>query len=379
MRVLQMIARGIASSMTLVLPRPKAPIVMPEPEPAKLAVEQNDPDQAERRAVANLIACLMLEDEWVEIGDQIARWEAELASTPGGFRFHEIAVDVALSGLQSLIDAAPHKELDDLYEAEVELNCFIETHEQARESHVLAALAARAHLLLGLAYRADHWPDDCRREAWRRMARHYVAAGDILKDYDARALMSPLVAEARYMHGLGSPGQGDRVPELFESWITLDPSNAAIYAAHAVWLADPDKTSDASILAMADAALERTAATLGLGGYALFFQPLLELRPNARRLYDADLYASGMLDLATMSATQAEVNRMADALAGEIRAAGASAPVALRDTLLMLVRNEMTVLYPKLWSISDEAIRGILREASEVLPGISNDDLDRAA
>ena len=369
MRVLQIIARGIASSMTFVLSKPAAPASMPEePDVSKLAVEHDDPDHKERRAVAGHIACLMLEDEWVEIGDQIATWEAELASTQGGLRFHEISVDVALSGLQSLIDEAPHNSLSDLEEAELELGCFVDTWERSSESHVLALLAARAHLLLGLAYRADHWPEDCQKEAWRRMASHYVSAGEILNNFDARALMSPLLAEAKYMQALGSPGHAHMLPELFENWIILDPSNPAIYAAHAVWLSDPEKATDEEIEALADAAIERTSATLGLGGYALFFQPLIGARENARELYDPDILATSMLDLATMSATQAEVNRMADALAGEIRAIGTDAPLALKDTLLMLIRNEMTVLYPRLWTISDEAIRSFVREAREVLP-----------
>ncbi len=380
MRVLQIIARGIASSMTFVLSKPSKAVAVPEePEASKLAVEHDDPDRQEHRAVAGHIACLMLEDEWVEIGDQIAAWEAELASTQGGMRFHEIAVDVALSGLQSLIDEAPHNDLSDLEEAELELGCFVDTWERSPESHVLALLAARAHILLGLAYRADHWPEACQKDAWRRMARHYVDAGEILTNFDARALMSPLLAEAMYMQALGSPGQAHMMPDLFEQWIMLDPSNPAIYAAHAVWLANPDKASDAEIERLADAAIERTSATLGLGGYALFFQPLIGARENARELYDPDILASAMLDLATMSATQAEVNRMADALAGEIRAIGSEAPLALKDTLLMLIRNEMTVLYPRLWTISDEAIRVFVREARDALPAGMFDDLGKAA
>ena len=380
MRVLQIIARGIASSMTFVLSKPSTAVEPTEDsEMSKLAVEHDDPDRQEHRAVAGHIACLMLEDEWVEIGDQVATWEAELASTQGGMRFHEIAVDVALSGLQSLIDKAPHLHLSDLEEAELELGCFVDTWERSPESHVLALLAARAHILLGLAYRADHWPEECQKEAWRRMARHYVDAGEILTNFDARALMSPLLAEAKYMQALGSPGQAHMMPELFDNWIMLDPSNPAIYAAHAVWLADPDKAPDAEIETLAEAAIERTSATLGLGGYALFFQPLIGTRANARELYDPDILASAVLDLATMSATQAEVNRMADALAGEIRAIGSEAPLALKDTLLMLIRNEMTVLYPRLWTISDEAIRVFVREARDALPAGLLDDLGKAA
>ncbi|MEM7720522.1 MAG: hypothetical protein AAF222_15085, partial [Pseudomonadota bacterium] len=72
MRVLQMIARGLASRMTFVLSRPSAKAVKAEPrENTRLRIEKNDPDRAERHAVAALVADLMLQDEWVELGDQI--------------------------------------------------------------------------------------------------------------------------------------------------------------------------------------------------------------------------------------------------------------------------------------------------------------------
>ena len=150
MRVLQMISRGIRSSLTFVSAKPPKPAARTGEQTAtRLSIQNDDPDHRERRSVGSHIACLMLEDEWVEIGDQIATWEAELASTQGGMRFHEIAVDVALSGLQSLIDEAPHKDLSDLEEAELELGCFVDTWERSPESHVLG----RSHPTCGGARR----------------------------------------------------------------------------------------------------------------------------------------------------------------------------------------------------------------------------------
>ena len=53
MRVLQIIARGLASSMTLVLSKPKASVAKPVVQEAKkLTVENDDPVRQERRVVA---------------------------------------------------------------------------------------------------------------------------------------------------------------------------------------------------------------------------------------------------------------------------------------------------------------------------------------
>ena len=383
MQALQIFLRRLVATVATILPKSTGPKAGREPaaapRPAKLRFEQNDPDDAEYRAVASHIANLMLADEWVEIGDQVAGWERDLVSTPGGLRFHEIAVEVALSGLQSLLDAAGREKLSDLEHAEYELGCFVDTHRRSPESHVLALLAARAHLMVGKACRGDHWPRDVSAEAWRHMARHFVAADYVVEDYDARALMSPLLAETEYLQAIGSPTGRGTVPELFECWITLDPSNPRIYEAHAEWLADPENASQETILTLADKALARTEDTLGLGGYALFFKPLLKLSEDTRTFYDPDLFASAILDLATHSASQADVNRAADALADEIETCGANAPVALKDTLLMLVRNEIKVCYPRLWTRPEEAIRSLIDEAANAIPDMAFDDMPEAA
>ena len=349
--------------------RPFRAIAPSEDIPEDLPVEHEDPDLVERVAVSRLVADLMMADEWVEVGTQIAEWEDRLAAAPGGARFHDVASDTALSGLQSLIDAAPHDALENLGEAEIEVGHFINTHERNPECHVLAALAARAHLALGEACRADHWPDALRKDAWRRMAHHFLAAGEILKDFDPLAYMSPLLAEAHYMHALGSPGGMQQLPFLFEAWIDLDPSNPSIYERHAEQLADPEVVSDDTILNEAEKALERTESTLGAGGYALFFLPLLELRDGARSLLDADLFATAMLDLASLEASQAEVNQTANALAAEMRMSGNTCD-AMNDTLYLLIRWHMNVIYPRLWTLPEDSIQSLVRDAAEAVPDI---------
>ncbi len=347
--------------------KPFRAIAPSEVVPEELPVEREDPDLVERIAVSRYIADLMLADEWTEVGTQMAEWEDRLASAPGGARFHDVAADVALSGLQSLIDKAPHDRLDDLDEAEIEVGHFVDTYQRNTDNHVLAALAARAHLALGDACRADHWPEKLQKEAWRRMAHHFLEAGEILKNYDALAYMSPLLAEAHYLHALGSPGGEAQLPHHFETWIDLDPSNPSIYEHHADRLSDPEAISDDVILAEAEKALDRTETTLGTGGYALFFLPLLERRDGARDLLDADLFASAMLDLASMEASQAEVNQTANALAAELQVSE-DVNSAMNDTLFLLIRWHMNVIYPRLWTLPEDTIQSLVRDAAQAMP-----------
>ena len=135
-------------------------------------------------------------------------------------------------------------------------------------------------------------------------------------------------------------------------------------------LANIDDYTDDMVLAQADEALERTEDTLGAGGYALFFMPLLERREGARDLLDQDLFSSAMLDLASTEATQAEVNQTANALASELRVSG-DANSAMKDTLLVLIRWHLDVIYPRLWSVPEAAIQTLVRDAAEAVPDMN--------
>ncbi len=339
-----------------------------------LPVEREDPDLLETAAISRHIAGLMLDNEWTEIGNEIAGWERRLASTPGGARYHDIACDTALSGLQGLIDDAPRAAISDLDAAEVELSHFVDTFQRAPEDHVQALLAARAHLTLGEAFRADHWPEPLHAEAWRRMARHFVAAGAILDTFDPIDHISPLLAEAHYRHALGSPGGAARLPDLYARWIDLDPANPAIYDFHADLLADPDFYTDQDILNEADRATARTEDTMGLAGYAMFFLPLFDRRRGARDLADPDLLATALMNLADTDASQAEVNRAANALAVEAEATG---NIALSDTLYLMVQTQLDVIYPRLWTLSEDSIQMLVQEAAETIPELVTDILPK--
>jgi hypothetical protein len=204
------------------------------------------------------------------------------------------------------------------------------------------------------------------------MAHHFVKAGEILADFDALTQMSPLLAEAQYMQALGSPAGAHKLPELFNAWIDLDPANPAIYAAHARYLSDPENVSDDDIRQLADEATVRTEDSLGFGGYALFFLPLLDIREGARDLLDAELFASALMDLASISANQAEANWAAGRLAAEMKASDEGTAQVLRDTLFMLIESHVSVIYPRLWPIDQEEVEALVAEA-DILPGLLKD------
>lgn len=335
-----------------------------------LPVVSLDPDLVECVRVSRHIADLMIAEEWTEIADTITEWESRLCASPGGRRYHDVAADTCLSGLQGLLEDMPRNALSDLEEATTELGHFMDTLRQAPENHIFAMLAARAHIAIGEACRADEWPEELHKAVWRRMAQHFIAAGEILADFDPLAHMSPLLSEANYLQALGAPGGSRRLQNLFEDWIELDPSNSDIYGTHTRAMVAREAFTGDDILREADAAMARTEDTLGFGGYALFFMPLLAEYESARELLDAELYAAALLDLASHSATQADVNLASATLLAEIEEADEFTATAFRDTLIIMIRQNLEVIYPRFWPISIEDIQALVTNAAETAPDI---------
>ena len=338
------------------------------PRELLIPVVQNDPEHVERATVINRVSQLVVAGDWSTLADQIASWESKLAETPGGVRKHELGVETCLTGLQTLLDRAERDTLDALDLADAEVERFVQRHRAAPSDHILAILAARAHMAVGASASADFWPEDQRKDAWRRMAQHYVRAENILAPFDPVSFMSPLLGEAYYHLAMGMPDGGKRLRPVFEDWIDLDPSNPAIYALHAPMLLPCNLGSEAELKSAAQAARERTAEILDDGGYALFWLPLLDEDEDTLSLMDTQTFTNGLLDLARLSSTQAEVNWAAALLMKLRDEASADRAVIYDAALHRLVRRHLGVIYPRFWHVDLPEIRALLSEVFARLP-----------
>ena len=328
----------------------------------KVPVVQNDPDQIECADVINRVSHLAVDGIWDVLASEIAEWEQGLEATPGGTRHHEIAIETCLTGLRSLLDDAPRDNLDSLSKALREVDRFVERHQAKPENHIFAVLAARAHLMVAASCRAEFWPEAEQGAAWRQMAHHYLHAEEILKPFDPVEYMSPLLAGACYELSIGLPDGNNSKQAAFEDWIDLDPSNPAIYAAHVPSLLTGEDSDIDRLLIEAERADERTSEALGSGGYALCLLPAIAEDPSLRSHIEADRLAAGLMDLARLSGSQAEVNLAAATLAREIDECGTAAHEVLQSAFDALVRRNLTVLYPRLWHLDLRDIRARLRE-----------------
>ncbi len=115
------------------------------------------------------------------------------------------------------------------------------------------------------------------------------------------------------------------------------------------------------LLREAERADERTSETLGHGGYALCLIPAIAEEPALRDQIEPDLLAAGLMDLARLSGTQAEVNWAAATLANEVEESSAEARNVLQSAFDAIVCRNLTVIYPRLWAMDLEEIRGFLR------------------
>ena len=331
------------------------------PRELLLPVVHRDPDHIARAEIIDQISTLVIGNDWPAVSSRIADWEARLEATPGGGRYHDIAIETCLAGLQNLIDEGNRTCVDDLARAEISVARFVERHHEKPDDHILAVLAARAHMCVAETCSADYWPSGERAAAWRRMAHHYLKAEAILAAYDPVAFMSPLLGGTIYRLALGMPDGGARLRPAFEDWIDLDPTDPSIYAEHGGNLL-PDRFGTTEELRLeALKAERRTRETIGKGGYALFAIPVIEADETTRDLFEADILAAGLMDFARLSGTQAEVNWAAACLARESEHGPEERRAIMASAFEALVKRHLGVIYPRLWSQPLQDIRARLK------------------
>ena len=246
--------------------------------------------------------------------------------------------------------------------AEREVKRFVERFERAPDNHILAVLAAEAHLMTAESCRLDYWPDEAHGEASEKRLAHLRDAATLLNTFDPVEKMSPLIAGglytlARYQH----EGRETLLP-TFEDWVDLAPSNPRIYAAHAPHLLQADTPTAAfdALMAEAERAMDRTEETLGQGGFALCVVPALAEDPELREIIPADRLAGGLIALARTSATQAEVNIVVSELANEMRYGTSARKAGMQSAFDAVVQHDLTVIYPRLWMIELDDIRDLM-------------------
>ena len=339
-------------------------IVDKVPREMRLAVNSGDPDAEARAEVLTTVARAIARDNWSALGQEVGGWEEDLRMTPSGKRFHEIAAEACLAPLEETLDRMKRDELSALDPARLLVRGFEQRHRADPGNPALAAIAARASLILADNCHADFWPDHLRSAAWRRHAFHTLQAETILGRFDAVSYMSPLLAEAAWRLALGMPDGDRRIDAAFQDWIDLDPSNPAIYEAHMPLLLLEGVGSPEAVLEEAERAEARTADTLGRGGYALAMLPLLDDGEQViRALIDDERMAEAMVDLASHSATQAEVNWIAGRLLREVEDSTGVRADFYRGAFEKVARSHLVELYPHVWARDLAEIRAALAEA----------------
>ena len=354
---------SLVCMIALRISRKNEVIVDKVPRELRFAVNSGDPDAEARAEVLTTVARAIARDNWSALGEEIGKWEEDLRMTPSGKRFHEIAAEACLAPLEETLDRMERSELSALDPARLLVRGFEQRHRADPGNPALAAIAARASLILAENCHADFWPDHLRSAAWRRHAFHTLQAETILGRFDAVSYMSPLLAEAAWRLALGMPDGDRRIDAAFQDWIDLDPSNPAIYEAHMPLLLLEGVGSPEAVLEEAERAEARTADTLGRGGYALAMLPLLDDSEQVvRSLIDDERMAQAMEDLASHSATQAEVNWIAGRLLREVEDSRGMRADVYRRAFERVARQHLAEIFPHVWGRELAEVRAALAE-----------------
>jgi hypothetical protein len=93
--------------------------------------------------------------------------------------------------------------------------------------------------------------------------------------------------------------------------------------------------------------------------------PILELDETLREQFSPKRLAGGLMDLAQLSGTQAEVNWAAACLAKESAYGTAQRRKIMLSAFDALVRRHLGVIYPRLWGLPLNEIRAKLKGVFE--------------
>ncbi|QQA41795.1 hypothetical protein [Pelagovum pacificum] len=256
---------------------------------------------ATRREVAEIeteAAALARSAAWSDLADMLQDFEDIRSDAPGLLRLYDSCATAARMALAD--DIAPP---DDLTLAPVAgiadptLDELEGAHVRDRSNHILAALAARAHIDAAWYHRSGSADAEIPDERWEAMRLHYDRAAQILAEFDPHTHNSPLLAEAFYFLALDAEDPASALHRAFETWTDLDPANVTPYLTHGFHLLPRWGGSYEHLHGEAACSARNTKELLGGGAYTAFHVIALLRDDEAIAGLDVDRFVDGLHDL----------------------------------------------------------------------------------
>ncbi|MEL6465413.1 MAG: hypothetical protein AAFQ58_10635 [Pseudomonadota bacterium] len=307
-------------------------------------------------------------DDWTRLSAEIKRTDNARQKTMGGTPLAEL---MAFGARADVVGAAEHALVSGRPDPKAPLLAGIEALEQVLADHpdnpVIATIVAQTHMDLGWAWRGTGWDVEVPERNREAFAAHFDRAADILMDFDAKALNSPLIAAAHCALITGRGGSAHEVVSRYEAWIELDPKSPRAYRAMGTHLLPRWYGSYDRLELEARRAAGRTFDLWGTGAYAwVMFDAIAQDSEACARL-DLDFFLEGVRDILKRCPDQHSVNLFVAFCANTM----GSTPTGHDETDYIriqiaaaadeIVREYLTELHPMLWAHAARGFDNALR------------------
>ncbi len=255
------------------------------------------------RAAADLASA----DKWDELSAMLHDAVASKTMTSPMKRDYEHVTAGARAGLTSLLEKLPIEQCTKAVDQMLER--FDAAADAAPSDPARAAIAARAHLDVGWAWRGDGFSGGVSDEGWQKMNDHFQAASARIEPFfDADPLFPPIAHAAHII--ARQEGDPDTLEKVYELWRASDAGNPTLYSEHAFHLLPRWGGSHAKLAQTAQRAATIDPEAYGAAPTLWLYLGVLECEPEALAEADPELFVDAVRDHLYLDGTSRGANTL---------------------------------------------------------------------
>ncbi|MEP2889105.1 hypothetical protein [Tateyamaria sp.] len=307
-------------------------------------------------------------EDWERLTKEIFEADAQRLKTPGGMPIAEL---LAFGARADVVGAAEHALIGGRPDRDAPMMAGIEAMEsilaENPDNPALACVVALTHIDLGWAWRGTGWDIEVPSTNREAFAAHFDRATNIMAEFDAAALESPLLASTQCALLAGRSSTPRQVARQFETWIDLDPKNPRSYRAFGVQLLPRWNGSLQQLELQARRAAGRTHDVWGAGAYTWVMFDAISHDPDACAQIDLEFFLDGLHDILHNSSDQHTVNLLLAYCANTMGATQTGddetdyVRMQIAAAADWIVRDYLSELHPLLWAHAARGFDNALR------------------
>ena len=251
---------------------------------------------------------LVRQEDWSKLGQEIRQFDEMRATTSGGSPISEILTLGARYDVVRPLEVALR-----FREPEPSTEGIAEFHEVMREhpnDHGVAAILAYTHIDAGWAW-YNAMPSENHASYLRVFQEHFAIAQEVLNNFNAQALSSPLLAAAQCATLPGLKNADLRVVEDYNELIELDPTTPLHFRNFGRHLLPQFLGDYATLETEAVKMRDKMRDIWGTGAYAWMYMDALTEDQNAFQMMDVDAFLHAILEIFERRPDQFTANEIA--------------------------------------------------------------------